>query len=92
MDPREMFRAQFVETARRRCEHVGNVLERDPRAAASELHCLSGEASMLDFGKVSDLASVAEQAARGGDAARVRVLLEELAVAVRAVEQRSDGA
>ena len=47
---------------------------------------------MLDFGKVSDLASVAEQAARGGDAARVRVLLEELTAAVRAVEARSEGA
>jgi HPt (histidine-containing phosphotransfer) domain-containing protein len=92
MDPREMFRAQFVETARRRCDQVESVLERDLRAAASELHCLSGEASMLDFGRVSDLATVAEQAARGGDAARVRALLEELAAAVRAVETRSDGA
>lgn len=86
-----MFRTQFVETARRRCEHVGSVLDRDASAAASELHCLSGEASMLDFGKVSDLASVAEQAARANDAARVRTLLAELATAILAVEQRSEG-
>jgi HPt (histidine-containing phosphotransfer) domain-containing protein len=90
MDPREMFRTQFVETARTRCAQVGSVIERDQGAAASELHCLSGEASMLDFGKVSDLASVAEQAARSGDVPRVRKLLEELAVAIRAVEDRSE--
>lgn len=86
-----MFRAQFVETARKRCEQVATLVDRDLRGAASELHTLSGEASMLDFGKVSDLATVAEDAARGGDAARVRTLLVELATAIHAVEQRSEG-
>jgi hypothetical protein len=92
MDPREMFRAQFVQTARKRCGHVGSVVDQDLAAAASELHCLSGEASMLDFGKVSDLATVAEEAARSGDAKRVRVLLGEIVLAVDAVEKRRERA
>lgn len=92
MDPRESFRAQFVEIARKRCGHIESLVDRDLRGAASELHCLSGEASMLDFGKVSDLATVAEDAARAGDAGRLRSLLAELAVAIRAVEERSEGA
>lgn len=86
-----MFRAQFVEIARKRCSHIASLVDRDLRGAASELHCLSGEASMLDFGKVSDLATVAEDAARSGDAARLRTLLTELGTAIHAVEQRSDG-
>lgn len=86
-----MFRAQFVEIARKRWDHIASLVDRDLRGAASELHCLSGEASMLDFGKVSDLATVAEDAARTGDSGRLRTLLSELAVAIRAVEERSEG-
>lgn len=45
---------------------------------------------MLDFGKVADLASVAEQAARDGDRSRLGALLEEMEQAVNAIERRSE--
>lgn len=60
------------------------------RAIASELHCLSGEAAMLDYARVADLARVAERAARAGELASLRRLVGELAAAIRALQPGAD--
>ncbi|MBX3229276.1 MAG: Hpt domain-containing protein [Labilithrix sp.] len=57
------------------------------RSAASELHCLSGEASMLAFDGVADVARDAEAAARKGDRVRLRNLVEELRSEIEAVAE-----
>lgn len=91
MELRETFRAPFLQTAWQRHERVvdllgGDELGSELRSAASELHCLSGEASMLDFAKVADVARYAEKAAREGDRARLNQLMTELYAAIKAVE------
>jgi hypothetical protein len=89
MDPRESFRAAFIETAERRRDRVIELLERpdgaELRSAASELHCLSGEASMLDFARIADLSRVAGRAAKTGDQETLRRVMGDLAVAIEAV-------
>lgn len=93
MELREAFRAPFLQMAWQRHERIADLVGRDEgaelRSAASELHCLSGEASMLDFGKVADLARFAEKAAREGDRARLRELVTELHAAIKAVEEEA---
>ena len=90
MELRETFRAPFLEMAWQRHGRIVELLKRDEvgelRSAASELHCLSGEASMLDFGKVADVARYAEKAAREGDRSRLNQLMPELLAAIQAVE------
>lgn len=91
---RDSFRSAFIDTARKRRERVLHLMQ-DPegglRAVASELHCLSGEASMLDFGRIADLCRVAEHSARTGDVATLRRLVEDLGDALRAIEAGGDG-
>lgn len=90
MELRESFRGPFLQMAWQRhgriAELVGRAEAADLRSAASELHCLSGEASMLDFGAVADLARHAEQAAREGDRPRLVKLVAELHSAIKDVE------
>jgi HPt (histidine-containing phosphotransfer) domain-containing protein len=90
MEMRESFRAPFLEMAWKRhtriAELVGGAADApELRSAASELHCLSGEASMLAFTKVADIARDAEVAAKEGDKDRVRRLVMDLADAIKAV-------
>lgn len=90
MDAREAFRKPFLDVARARYGRIGEALSKngaaDLRAVVSELHTLSGEAAMLDFGQVADVARVAEDVARKGDQARLNELLRELHDAIVAVE------
>ena len=90
MEMRESFRAPFLEMAWKRhtriAELVGGSAEAtELRLAASELHCLSGEASMLAFTGVADIARDAEVAARNGEKERVRGLVMRLADAINVV-------
>lgn len=90
MEMRETFRAPFLEMAWKRhsriAELVGGVGQTgELRSAASELHCLSGEAAMLAFVRVADVARDAEAAAKEGDHGRVRDLIRDLADAISAV-------
>jgi hypothetical protein len=91
VDARESFRQPFVEVARTRYARIEDVLSSggatDLKPVASELHCLSGEAAMLDFGKVADLARVAEDAAKKSDRSRLGELLRELHDAIGVVER-----
>lgn len=90
MELRETFRAPFLKTAWQRHTRIADWALRgelaELRSAASELHCLSGEASMLDFVVVAEIARIAELAARGGQKDRLRTLVDDLKVAIRAVE------
>jgi len=90
MELRESFRAPFLQLAWQRHGRVVELVSRgegsELRSAASELHCLSGEASMLDFKTVAELARVAEKAARDGDRALVQKLVAELHTAIKGVE------
>lgn len=90
MDAREAFRKPFIEVARTRYGRIGEALSKsespDLRPVVSELHTLSGEAAMLDFGQVADLARVAEDAARRGEQGRLTDLLSDLLKAIVAVE------
>ena len=90
MELRESFRAPFLQMAWQRHGRIADFVQRgelaELRSAASELHCLSGEASMLDFGVVADLARHAEQAAREGDRAKLVKLVAELHAAIKDVE------
>src|SRR5262245_4752989 len=92
---RDSFRPAFVETARKRRERILELLMQPEgaglRGVASELHCLSGEASMLDFARVADLARVAEHAARAGELATLKRLVDDLDTALRAIEAGGDG-
>jgi HPt (histidine-containing phosphotransfer) domain-containing protein len=89
MSARESFRVPFVQTARERharlVELVGRGESTELRAIASELHCLSGEAGMLEFGAVAEIARVAEDAAHGGDRTEVERLVGELGRAIEVV-------
>jgi HPt (histidine-containing phosphotransfer) domain-containing protein len=95
MELRESFRAPFLELAWQRHNRIADFVGRgevsELRSAASELHCLSGEASMLDFATVADLARHAEHAAREGDRPRLVKLVEELYTAIKAVEAEGQG-
>lgn len=95
MDVRDSFRGPFVEVARRRHGRVAELIERPDaaqlRSAASELHCLSGEAAMLDFGRVADIARQGEKVARDGDRAALRDVLTALSKAIQAVAEGGDG-
>jgi HPt (histidine-containing phosphotransfer) domain-containing protein len=90
MDLRESFRGPFLEMAWQRHGRIAELVSRgemaEIRSAASELHCLSGEASMLDFGDVADIARHAEEAARTGDHARLVKLVTDLRAAIKVVE------
>lgn len=90
MELRETFRAPFLKTAWQRHTRIADLALRgelaELRSAASELHCLSGEASMLDFVVVAEIARVAELAARGGDREKLKALVQDLGTAIRAVE------
>ena len=87
---RESFRAPFLEMAWKRHTRIAELVRGaaeapELRSAASELHCLSGEASMLAFTDVADIARDAEVAAKEGDAQRVRQLVMDLADAIKEV-------
>jgi HPt (histidine-containing phosphotransfer) domain-containing protein len=90
MEMRESFRAPFLQMAWQRHTRIADLVNRgdasELRSAASELHCLSGEASMLDFRKVADVARYAEKAAREGDYERLVALVTELHAAIKKVE------
>jgi HPt (histidine-containing phosphotransfer) domain-containing protein len=91
MEMRESFRGPFVEMARQRQKRIAELVggqgddAAELRSAASELHCLSGEASMLDFARVADLARAAEVAARKADRGQLRDLVLDLHSAIEAV-------
>lgn len=91
VDAREAFRKPFVDVARTRYarieEAMGAAASPDLAVVVSELHTLSGEAAMLDFGAVADLSRVAEDAARSGEIERLNPLLRELSSAILAVER-----
>ena len=95
MSVRDSFRDAFIQTAEQRHGRVATLLEgsdgAELRAIASELHCLSGEAAMLDYARVADLARVAERAARAGERTSLRRLVGELAAAIRALHPGADG-
>ncbi|HVH47488.1 MAG TPA: Hpt domain-containing protein [Labilithrix sp.] len=90
MELRESFRAPFLQMAWQRHTRVVELLAREGpselRSAAGELHCLSGEASMLDFQNVAELARVAEKAARDNDRPLLTKLVSDLREAIKAVE------
>lgn len=90
MELRESFRAPFLTLAWQRHTRIAELVGRgevaELRSAASELHCLSGEASMLDFGDVAETARLAEKAAREGDHDAVSKLVAKLHAAIKAVE------
>lgn len=91
MDVRESFRKPFVDTALSRYARIEEALassqETELKPVVSELHCLSGEAAMLDFGQVADVARVAEDAARKNERARLTSLLRDLRAAISVVER-----
>ena len=95
MDLRESFRAPFLEMAWQRHTRIVDLLAKEGsselRSAASELHCLSGEASMLDFKNVAELARIGEQSAREGDRAHVLALVEDIRVALKGLEKEGSG-
>jgi len=93
MELRESFRAPFLQLAWQRYTRIVESLGKgekgevsELRSAASELHCLSGEASMLDFKNVAELARVGEKAAREGDRAQVTKLVTEIHTALKSIE------
>ena len=90
MEWRESFRGPFLEMAWQRHTRIADLVGRgelaELRSAASELHCLSGEASMLDFGVVAEKARLAEKAAREGDRDVLTKLVRELHAAIKAIE------
>lgn len=90
MEMRESFRGPFLEMAWKRHTRIAELVRGaadapELRSAASELHCLSGEASMLAFNGVADVARDAELAAKSGDTTRVRTLVNALADEISAV-------
>jgi HPt (histidine-containing phosphotransfer) domain-containing protein len=90
MEMRESFRAPFVAMAWQRHARIADLVSRgdvaELRSAASELHCLSGEASMLDFKGVAEAARLAEKAAKEGDRDALPELVAKLQVAIKAIE------
>jgi HPt (histidine-containing phosphotransfer) domain-containing protein len=85
------FRARFVETARARQKKVeSSMAAGDFEAVASELHTLSGEAGLLSFETVADIARRASHATRESDRRNLRELrdlLEQLTAAIGALER-----
>lgn len=90
MELRETFRAPFLTMARQRHSRILDLVGRgeiaELRSAASELHCLSGEASMLAFEDVAETARLAENAARDGNHQQLVELVTQLGVAISGVE------
>lgn len=90
MELRESFRAPFLTMAWQRHGRIADLVNRgdlaELRSAASELHCLSGEASMLDFKEVAEAAREAEKVAREGDRDALLKLVAKLRAAIEAVE------
>jgi HPt (histidine-containing phosphotransfer) domain-containing protein len=90
MELRESFRAPFLAMARQRHTRILDLVRRgelaELRSAAAELHCLSGEASMLSFGGVAETARLAELAAREENRQRLTELVAELGAAIKGVE------
>jgi HPt (histidine-containing phosphotransfer) domain-containing protein len=90
MELRESFRAPFLQTAWQRHTRIADLISRgelaELRSAASELHCLSGEASMLDFTSVAEAARDLEHAARENDRTRLPELVRALHAAIKVVE------
>jgi HPt (histidine-containing phosphotransfer) domain-containing protein len=90
MELRESFRAPFLQLAWQRHSRIADLVARadsaELRSAASELHCLSGEASMLDFTTVADLARFAEKAAREGNRSELTRLVAELHTEIKKLE------
>lgn len=90
VDARESFRKPFLETALSRYSRIEEAMskgEGELKPVVSELHCLSGEAAMLDFGQVADAARVAEDAARKNERSRLSGLLGALREAIADVER-----
>lgn len=92
MEMRESFRAPFLEMAWKRHSRIAELVRgaaeaTELRSAASELHCLSGEAAMLAFSQVADIARDAEVAAKEGNTERVRALVMTLADAIKGVAE-----
>src|SRR5262245_59745569 len=94
MKLRDSFRAPFLQMAWQRQTRIADLVSRgelaELRSAASELHCLSGEASMLDFTTVVEAARVAERAARDGNRAELAQLVAAVHAALKAVESGGD--
>jgi HPt (histidine-containing phosphotransfer) domain-containing protein len=90
MKLRESFRGPFLEMAWQRQTRIADLVARgevaELRSAASELHCLSGEASMLDFAEVAEAARRAERAARDGDREQLPQLVAAVHAALKVVE------
>lgn len=91
MSLEEKFRARFVATATERLARVARTLETrrgDPALdeVASELHALSGEASLLGAAEIADLSREAERAARTRQPVELQRVLGRLEVAVFAHE------
>ena len=90
MELQESFRAPFLQLAWQRHGRIAELVGRGEAAAhsaaATPQHSLSGEASMLDFGVVADLARHAEEAARQGDRPRLSKLIADLHTAITAVQ------
>lgn len=86
----ESFRGPFLATAWKRYARIVDWVERGElaglRSAASELHCLSGEAAMLALSHVADAARHAEKAARDEDIVELASHIRDLHVAIKAVE------
>jgi HPt (histidine-containing phosphotransfer) domain-containing protein len=95
MELRETFRGHFLQLAWQRHGRIADFVGRgdvaELRSAAAELHCLSGEASMLDFSTVADIARHAELAARQGDHPRLVKLVADLHAAIQIVEAEGEG-
>jgi hypothetical protein len=95
MDLRESVRAPVLQMAWQRHTRIVDLLAKgeasELRSAASELHCLSGEASMLDFKQIAELARLAEVAARDGDRMILMKLVSDLRVAIKGVEREGSG-
>jgi HPt (histidine-containing phosphotransfer) domain-containing protein len=90
MKLRDSFRGPFLEMAWQRQTRIADLVGRgeiaELRSAASELHCLSGEASMLDFASVASAARIAEKAAREGNRDQLAELVAAIHAALKDVE------
>ncbi len=84
----DRYRARFVETSNARRKKIeASLVAGDLPAMASELHTLSGEASLLSFARVADISRRASNAAREGTRGSLHAMLVELAEAIRAEER-----
>lgn len=92
---REKFRAQFAEIAGTRYERIVRAvaLENDAglAQAASELHTLGGEASLLAMTVIASLCRIGEDAAEQQDRTTLVATLEQLEVAIFAEDVAGGG-